>query len=79
MTLASATKDFAFDSGATKLPTIRDRDPLLTLQFGVLLFAFYLNCEMKGRQFAVGDTNVGFGPSGGASGARRGLRRWRDR
>jgi hypothetical protein len=47
MTLASATKDFAFDSGATKLPTIRDRDPLLTLQFGVFLFAFYLFCEIE--------------------------------
>src|SRR5690348_11223490 len=66
MTLGSATKDFAFSSGATKSPSIRDHEPLRALQFSVLLFAFRPNCEIKGRYFAAGDTNVDtvgeFGP-----------------
>jgi hypothetical protein len=46
VTLSSATKGFAFGSGATKSPPIRERKPLRTLQSGVLLFAFRPFCEI---------------------------------
>jgi hypothetical protein len=61
VTLGLATQDFAFGSGATKSPPIPDRKLLWPPPCGVLRFVFGPNCEMKGRQFAAGDTNVDTG------------------
>ena len=55
-------KDFAFRSGAMKLSLIQGRGLFLDHRFGLLLFALCPNYEMSASQFALDDTNVGFGP-----------------
>src|SRR3954447_13191870 len=56
-------KNFAFRSGATKLSLIQGRGSFLDHRFSLLLFALRPNYEIKGRQFAAGNTDVGFGPT----------------